>query len=476
MSRTRDFRRRIKVGFAWVVLLAGIIAFVSVFTLRSVIESKDLVISDYARDVILTRDLELASERVSASSRAYLLTKDPRYLKQGQAARILYRSQIDQLRSRAVSPEENRLLDEALDAAFAHQQALDEAISAETKTVDPKEVTELFEATIHPRSKALREALYRLVSEKDRQVNESVDHSRRGADRATILVASLGGAAAVLACGLFLLSSRTLKGLEQAESEIRNLNEHLEQRVVERTREIEGFAYSIAHDLRSPLRAMAGWGDILLTDYGSTLDDTGRDALGRIRKAAVRMDDLIGGLLGLARFSYESFPLAPVGVGELLRHTLASVEPGIAASGARVEVESSPLHVLAHPFLVTLALGHIVSNGLKFVTPGVVPQLGLRAECRGDWVRISVTDNGIGIPEQYHARIFRMFERLHTTEEYPGVGVGLALAQRAVERMGGSIGVDSVPSRGSVFWIELAAAPGYNEAPAPQVLAGTHHP
>ncbi|HVR86428.1 MAG TPA: ATP-binding protein [Planctomycetota bacterium] len=473
MLRTSDFRRRIKIGFALVGFLAGAISFVSLYSLRSVIESKDQVISDYARNVVLTRDLELAAEQVAASSRAYLLTGDPRYLKQGQTARTLYRTRIELLRSSAVLPEENGLLDQALDAAFAHQQALDEAISAETKAGDPKEVAEFFEATVHPRSKRLREALYRLVSEKDRRVNEAVDRSRRGADLATILVATLGGAAAVLAGALFLASSRTLRRLERAEAEIQNLNEHLEQRVIERTREIEGFAYSIAHDLRSPLRAMAGWGDVVLTDYGSALDETGRDALTRIRKAALRMDDLIGGLLGLARFSYESFPLSPIDVGELLKQTLASVEPEIAARGARIEVESIPVHALAHPFLAKLAIGHLVSNGLKFVAPNVVPHLLLATECRGNRVRIRVTDNGIGIPAQYHARIFGMFERLHPSDAYPGIGVGLTLAQRAAHRMGGSIGVDSVPGNGSVFWIELAAAKAGDEATTTGELAGT---
>src|SRR5947207_14964768 len=99
MSNTHAFRQRIKIGFALVVFLAGAIAFVSLFTLRSVIDSKDLVIGDYANDMVLTRDLEIAAEEVAASSRAYLLTRDPRYLRQGEQARALYRTRIEILRS-----------------------------------------------------------------------------------------------------------------------------------------------------------------------------------------------------------------------------------------------------------------------------------------------------------------------------------------------------------------------------------------
>ncbi|HLY73143.1 MAG TPA: CHASE3 domain-containing protein, partial [Planctomycetota bacterium] len=138
MLNTRDFRRRIKFGFALVVFLAGAVAFFSLFSLRSVIESKDLVISNYARDVVQTRDLVLASDQVASSSRAYMLTGDPRYLRQAENARDLYRTRIDLLRTSVVVPEENQLLDAALSAAVAHQEALDAAISAETKGVDPR--------------------------------------------------------------------------------------------------------------------------------------------------------------------------------------------------------------------------------------------------------------------------------------------------------------------------------------------------
>jgi len=459
MSNTHAFRKRIKIGFALVVFLAGAIAFVSLYTLRSVIDSKDLLIADYANDMVLTRDLEIAAEEVAASSRAYMLTRDPRYLRQGEQARALYRTRIQVLRTSVVFPEENKLLDAALDAAFAHQEALDEAISMEGKTTDPQQVAELFEAKVQPKSRALREALNKLVADKDRLANDAVDHSHRSANRATVLVATLGGTAAALACGLFFISSRTLKRLERAEAEVRRLNENLEQRVVERTREIEGFAYSIAHDLRGPLRAIAGLGEIVISDYGQNLDAAGRDALLRMRNAAVRMDDLINGLLGLARFSYQDFPLSSLDVADMLQTALSAVEHDIVATGATVDVDVPPQRVMANAFLATAALTQFLSNGLKFVPPGVVPQLRLRLQLRGDRVRVSVTDNGIGVLPEYQAKIFGMFQRLHTTDVYPGVGVGLTLAQRAAERMGGSVGVRSQPGGGSTFWIELAAVP-----------------
>jgi len=471
MLNTRDFRRRIKFGFALVVFLAGAVAFFSLFSLRSVIESKDLVISNYARDVVQTRDLVLASDQVASSSRAYMLTGDPRYLRQAENARDLYRTRIDLLRTSVVVPEENQLLDAALSAAVAHQEALDAAISAETKGVDPRDIADLFEAIVQPRSKALREALNRLVLEKDNRAKAALDRSQREARRATVFVATLGGTAAFVAGGLFLLCARTLRRLELTEAEVQLLNETLEQRVRERTREIEGFAYSIAHDLRGPLRAIAGLGELVMTDCEKTLDAPGRDALTRMRNAAIRMDELINGLLGLARFSYQEFPLASLDVSEVIHDSLAALDHEIDARKATIDVDVAPLRVWAHPFLASLALSQFISNSLKFVAPGVAPRLRLRTERRGDRIRLCVTDNGIGIPPEYHARIFGMFQRLHPIDAYPGVGVGLTLAQRAAERMGGAVGVDSAPGSGSVFWIELAAADAGNEAPSAALLA-----
>lgn len=464
MSNTHAFSRRIRAGFAVVVLLACAIAVASLFTLRSVIETKDRIITEFSHDIVETRELEVAAEQVASSSRAYLLTGDPRFLERTQKAKELYQSRMDALRGNIVLPEERVLIQEALTAAAGHQAALDEAISAELKHYDPREIAELFEAKIQPRSQELRKTLDALTAAKDAVVAKAVRQSRHSARRATSLLAVLGSAAAALAGGLFILSNRTLRRLERNEAEIRDLNEHLENRVQERTRDIEGFAYSVAHDLRSPLRAMAGWSEVLLADQGPRLDDAGRESLNRIRKSAVRMDELIAGLLGLARLSVEQFPRSRVDVSEVLGQVLAGRNQEIQARGAVVDNQVPPLGALAHPGLLTIAVDQLISNALKFVAPGNTPRLGIWTEQGDSRLRILVSDNGIGIPPDYHARIFGTFEKLHPGDVYPGVGVGLAMTRRAVERMDGRVGVSSVPGVGSLFWIELEAAP--SAAPA----------
>jgi len=458
-SYTHGFRRRIAVGFAFVVALAAGITVVSVFALRSVIVAKDQVISEYAHDLTLTRELELSSEQNASSSRAFLLTGDARYLDKARAARERFEERAQGLKDSSPLPKERLLLNGVVAAAAAHQASLDQAISAERTRGDLRSIADFFEATVQPRRAALQDALGGLVGEKERLLHEAVSRSKVGATDTMVFVASLGGAAAVLASVLFYLSTRTLSRLARAEAEIRDLNENLEKRVRERTGEIEAFAYSVAHDLRAPLRSMSGFSDILLEESAPRLDEAGKEHLRRIAQSAKRMDDLIQGILSLARLSYKTFTMVPVDPSAIVREVVASREGDIRAARGSVEVRASPGRVIGHPSLIALSLDHLVDNALKFVSRDVPPRILIQVQPREATVRISVSDNGIGIPPEYRHRVFRVFERLHPSEGFPGVGVGLAIVRRAVERMGGIVGVQDGPEGGATFWIDLEMAP-----------------
>jgi signal transduction histidine kinase len=459
-SHTKDFRRRITIGFAFVVFLAATVGIASLAALWSVIAAKDHVISEYAHDLELTRELELASEQNASSSRAFLLTGDPRYLGKARQARRRFTTTAEDLKATTPLPAEARFLSHVIEAADAHQAALDQAISAERTNGNAGQVADLFEEKVRPKREALQVALGDFVREKERLLTDMAILSRNDARSTTLLVAALGGVAALMATVLFYFSTRTLRQLARAEAEIRDLNEHLEKKVRERTREIEGFAYTVAHDLRAPLRAMAGFSDLLVEEYAQELDDFGRDQLRRIRKAAVRMDDLIQGILSLARLSYQSFQRVPVDLPEIVREVVELRKKEILSSGANVEIQASPVRALADPSLLLLTVDHLLANALKFVTPGVPPHILIQVEAQGSSARLSVQDNGIGIAPEYHERVFGVFERLHPYEAYPGVGLGLALVRRAVERMGGVVGVQANTEGGATFWIELDPAGG----------------
>jgi PAS domain S-box-containing protein len=255
------------------------------------------------------------------------------------------------------------------------------------------------------------------------------------------------------------------------EAEVLRLNDDLERRVRERTaalegmvRELDTFAYTVAHDLRTPIRAMQGLSHILLEDHAPRLGDDGRNLAERIARAGERMDALIRDLLAYSRLSREDVALAPVDLGRLVEDAVRECEPEAAARGAELRVEGPLPAVLGHEVTLRQAVTNLLSNALKFTAPGVRPRVRVGAERDHDRVRLWVEDNGIGIASEDQSRIFRVFERLHPGDRYPGTGIGLAIVRRALERMGGATGLASEPGRGSRFWIELGTAPPRNSA------------
>lgn len=228
----------------------------------------------------------------------------------------------------------------------------------------------------------------------------------------------------------------------------------------ERNEELEGFGYSISHDLRAPLRAMQGFSQALLEDSGDRLDPMGREYAERIVAGARRMDQLIQDLLAYSRVSRAELRLSAVPLGPLARRVLADLEEPLRARQAGVRVDDPLPMVLGHPATLSQVLTNLLGNAVKFVPAERTPALRVCAETGNGRIRVWVEDNGIGIAAEHQDRIFRVFERLHGEEDYPGTGIGLAIVRKAVERMGGRVGVESAPGQGSRFWVELQRVEG----------------
>jgi signal transduction histidine kinase len=170
------------------------------------------------------------------------------------------------------------------------------------------------------------------------------------------------------------------------------------------------------------------------------------------------MDSLLIDLLAFSRLSQQHVELQAVNLENVITSVLARLDQDIRETSARVEASGPWPIVLAHEPLLAQVLFNLISNALKFVVPGITPVVRIRAEQQSDFIRVWVEDNGIGIDPRHQEQIFRLFNRLHG-EKYPGTGIGLAIVEKGVERMGGRAGVESLLDDGSRFWIDLRKVP-----------------
>jgi PAS domain S-box-containing protein len=235
--------------------------------------------------------------------------------------------------------------------------------------------------------------------------------------------------------------------LEQANAQLARSNEELEQ-----------FAYIASHDLSEPLRAISGPISLLARRYRGQLDAEAHEFIDFAVDGCRRMQALIDDLLAYSRAGHVDGEPQPVDCNLILNTVVAELAPRITETGATVVVDPLPT-VAAQPIQLGQVFQNLISNALKFVAPGVVPEVAVSVEqLDGEW-RFSVTDNGIGIEPRHRERIFGMFKRLHSRTEYSGSGIGLALCKRIVQHEGGRIGVEDAPSgKGSRFWFALPLA------------------
>jgi signal transduction histidine kinase len=253
--------------------------------------------------------------------------------------------------------------------------------------------------------------------------------------------------------------------------EIHRLNVDLEQRIAERTRQLqeanealETFGFSVSHDMRGPLRAIQAYASILKQECNEGRLDKAGLYISRIEAVTHRVDAMVSDLLEFARLSRAEIAIESIPVQCAIQETRAALHAEILRAKAQLHVDvPADLKVTAHRQTFVQALTNMVSNAIKFVRPDVVPMVTISAARTGGMVRVTIADNGIGIPESAQARIFDVFERLHSAEEYPGTGIGLAIVKKGIEHMGGRVGVESRPDAGSAFCIYL---------PAPRELIG----
>ncbi|MFC1763558.1 PAS domain S-box protein [Planctomycetota bacterium] len=251
-----------------------------------------------------------------------------------------------------------------------------------------------------------------------------------------------------------------------AEEELANYRDHLEELVHQRTaelkaanNELESFAYSVSHDLRAPLRSMSGFSQAVAEDYGDRLDDTGRDYLQRIRRAAGNMGVLIDDLLNLSRVTRSTLKCRQVDVSHLARHVVENLQQHDPLRQVEVDIADG-VHVYGDPGLLEVVLQNLLGNAWKFTAKAELPRIVFEVrEEPGDQI-YCVRDNGAGFDMAYADKLFGVFQRLHSASEFEGTGVGLATVQRIVQRHGGRIWAESTLGQGATFYFTLTGTAG----------------
>jgi PAS domain S-box-containing protein len=268
------------------------------------------------------------------------------------------------------------------------------------------------------------------------------------------------------------LLTQDITGQRRAEEEIHRLNQELEQRVQQRTaqleatnKEMESFSYSVSHDLRAPLRALRGFTEVLLEVHASQLDSRGQDFLRRACAASFQMERLIEDLLKLAQVSRADLQMENVNLSALAGEIATELAGGDSSRAVQFVI-APDCFAFGDPRLVRLALDNLLRNAWKFS--------GKRADARIEFGRAGgpeaaffVRDNGAGFDMAYSKRLFGVFQRLHAATEFPGTGVGLATVQRIINRHGGRAWAEGIVNQGATFYFTLPAGPAETRTSPP---------
>ena len=255
-------------------------------------------------------------------------------------------------------------------------------------------------------------------------------------------------------------------------SELKAMNEELELRVEQRTHELEiankdleSFSYSISHDLREPLRAVEGFCEMFRAEFGAGVPEEGRAVLARIAAGASRMTQLVNDLLHFSRFSREPLQRVPVPMRALVQQVLARLTEAIGARPVSVQVVDLP-DCCADPRLLEQVWVNLLSNAFKFTAGRDPARVEIGALHQGTEHVYYVRDNGVGFDMRYAAKLFGVFQRLHSVQEFEGTGVGLSIVHRIVTRHGGRVWADSRLGEGTTFYFTLTAPAAAQAGPA----------
>lgn len=264
-----------------------------------------------------------------------------------------------------------------------------------------------------------------------------------------------------------LFADRVVAELERLSVEVEH--QHVQQQLadchkrceadLEKTRhELEALGHAVSHDLRGPLRAIDGFSEILMSDYADSLDETAGSHLRRIRTNVRQMDDLLHGLLILSRVTRHRLGLSQVNLSRLCAKSIAQLQTHDPHRPVAVSIQSD-VHACCDPDLMTIVLDQLLDNAWKYTDANATAHIEFSVDRQQDETVYRLADNGAGFDMAYADKLFELFQRLHSQREIPGVGAGLSIVRRIIERHGGRIWAQALPGKGASFYFTLPAPP-----------------
>ncbi|HEX6550133.1 MAG TPA: ATP-binding protein [Gammaproteobacteria bacterium] len=448
--RLTTIEKKVLAGFAASLLLLAAMAVSAGLSIRAFVSASRWVTHTY--DVLQT--VEAVRVQVQASelhTRAFILTGNPARLDQRKLAHDQADHALDTLRTLT---SDNRLEQVRLALLRGHVMQLHRN---QQRMIDARRQQQAGAAAELSGMAGTYQLLQQIdgllenMEQSEKQLlNQRIEHARVTAIYTVAVFALLAVSMFGIKLYLFLRIKDEVQERERMDEDLIRAKQVLEAT----NKELESFSYSISHDLRSPLRAVNGFARILDAEYGSKLDDEGRRIISVIVRNSEKMSALIDDLLAFSRVGRDPVSKGEVNMAALVSKVHSDLTTASEYASTQFSLGDLP-NADGDPAMLTQVWSNLIGNALKYSSRNPAPEVTVAGELRDGECIYSVQDNGVGFDMKYYGKLFGVFQRLHSDAEYPGTGVGLAIAQRIVTRHGGRIWAEATPGQGATFRFSL---------------------
>jgi signal transduction histidine kinase len=408
------------------------------------------------------RDSNSAMSRVARSRLAYVATGEKTFAQAFETDRPGVTRSLERLRTLTRdNPKQQELCTRLEDIAKQRIAISVHSIAVRRSSSDDAAAQENVTKSLVPLVYDNAATTQQMYDEEQRLLTLRLEASARLFKNTRAVLVFTFALALILFAAHYQLISVELKARKEAEEALRIQNREL----VSANKELDAFSYSVSHDLRGPLRAVAGFAEILLEELNNKLHPQAQTYLHEIRRAAATMAKMIEDLLSLARVTRAQLVRQQVNLGELAKEIASGLQQSEPERDVKF-VTSSDIIVEGDPGLLRIAMENLLRNSWKFTSKRGHANIEVGTQANGTEIAYFVRDNGAGFDMRQANRLFTPFQRLHLADDFPGTGIGLATVERVIRRHGGTIWAESVPDKGATFYFDLKTATANREIAA----------